>query len=147
MNRSIDASTGTIQMQALVPNPDGLLRPGQYGRIRMRRGTEGGAVIAVPEKALISVQGTYSVAVVGADNKVTLKHVEVTASTGGLRIVTSGISEGDKIVVDGTQKVTDGAVVDPHPASIDPAPSGAAASSAPPVASASPQPAGSSAHN
>ncbi len=150
VNRNIDSSTGTIQMQALFPNPDGLLRPGQYGRIRMRRGTEGGAVIAVPEKALISVQGTYSVAVVGADNKVALKHVEVTASTGGLRIVTSGVSEGDKIVVDGTQKVTDGAVVDPHPAAPDAAPSASAAASGatpPPVASAAPQPAGSSAHN
>ncbi len=148
VNRNIDSSTGTIQMQALVPNPDGLLRPGQYGRIRMRRGTEGGAVIAVPEKALISVQGSYSVAIVGADNKVSLKHVEVTASTGGLRIVTSGVSEGDKIVVDGTQKVTDGAVVDPHPVA-DAAPSASAAASggALPAASAAPQPAGSSAHN
>lgn len=147
VNRNIDSSTGTIQMQALVPNPDGLLRPGQYGRIRMRRGNEGGAVIAVPEKALISVQGSYSVAVVGADNKVSLKHVEVTASTGGLRIVTSGVVEGDKIVVDGTQKVTDGAVVDPHPAAADPVSSAAASAGAtpPPVASASP--AASSAHN
>jgi membrane fusion protein (multidrug efflux system) len=148
VNRNIDASTGTIQMQALVPNPDGLLRPGRYGRIRMRRGTEGGAVIAVPEKALISVQGTYSVALVGPDNKITLKHVEVAASTGGLRIITSGISEGDRIVVDGTQKVTDGAVVDPHPASADAAPASSSSSGGmpPPVASASP-PAGSSAHN
>jgi membrane fusion protein (multidrug efflux system) len=147
VNRNIDASTGTIQMQALVPNPDGLLRPGQYGRIRMRRGNEGGAVIAVPEKALISVQGTYSVALVGPDNKVTMKHVEVASSTGGLRIITSGVTDGDRIVVDGTQKVTDGAVVDPHPASAD-APSAAASGSLPPpVASAAPQAASSSAHN
>jgi membrane fusion protein (multidrug efflux system) len=149
VNRNIDSSTGTIQMQALVPNPDGLLRPGQYGRIRMRRGTEGEQVIAVPEKALISVQGQYSVAVVGPDNKVALKHVDVASSAGGLRIVTSGVSEGDKIVVEGTQKVTDGAVVDPHPASPDPVASATASAAASPASSGAPQaPANSSsAHN
>ncbi|HEY4119817.1 MAG TPA: efflux RND transporter periplasmic adaptor subunit, partial [Byssovorax sp.] len=66
INRQIDASTGTIQMQALVPNADGLLRPGQFGKVRIRRGNEGQNVLAVPEKALVSVQGSYSLAVVGA---------------------------------------------------------------------------------
>jgi membrane fusion protein (multidrug efflux system) len=122
-NRNIDSTTGTIQMQALFPNPDGLLRPGQFGRIRMKRGEEGRHVIAVPEKALISVQGTYSLAVVGADDKVALKHVELGPSSGGVRVVVSGVAEGDRIVVDGTQRVTDGAIVAPHPVSDAPAPS------------------------
>ena len=122
-NRNIDSTTGTIQMQALFPNPDGLLRPGQFGRIRMKRGEEGRQVIAVPEKALISVQGTYSLAVVGADDKVALKHVELGPSSGGVRVVVSGVAEGDRIVVDGTQRVTDGAIVAPHPVSDAPAPS------------------------
>jgi membrane fusion protein (multidrug efflux system) len=116
LNRNIDATTGTIQMQALVPNPDGLLRPGQYGRVRLPRGNEGSSVIAVPEKALIAVQGTYSLGVVGEGNKVTLKRVELGPSAGGQRVVTSGLAEGDRIVVDGTQRLTDGATVDPHPA-------------------------------
>jgi membrane fusion protein (multidrug efflux system) len=116
-NRNIDSTTGTIQMQALFPNPDGLLRPGEFGRVRLARGEEGHQVIAVPEKALISVQGTYSLAVVGANNKVALKHVELGASSGGLRVVLSGVTDGDRIVVDGTQRVTDGAAVAPHPAS------------------------------
>lgn len=152
VNRNIDSSTGTIQMQALVPNAEGLLRPGQYGRIRMRRGAEGKNVVAVPEKALISVQGTYSVAVVGPDNKVTMKHLELGASAGGLRVVNSGVSEGDRIVVAGTQKVTDGATVDPHPvADIAPSPSASPSSGTAPLgssaASPAPQTAGSSAHN
>jgi multidrug efflux pump subunit AcrA (membrane-fusion protein) len=88
----------------------------------MERGEEGRHVIAVPEKALISVQGTYSLAIVGADNKVALKHVELGPSSAGSRIVLSGAAEGDRIVVDGTQRVTDGAVVAPHPAT-DTAPS------------------------
>jgi membrane fusion protein, multidrug efflux system len=123
VNRNIDSTTGTIQMQALFPNPDGLLRPGQFGRIRMKRGEEGHQIIAVPEKALISIQGTYSVAVVSADNKVAFKHVELGPSTGGLRVVLSGVSDGERIVVDGTQRVTDGVVVAPHPAVEAPAPS------------------------
>jgi multidrug efflux pump subunit AcrA (membrane-fusion protein) len=62
------------------------------------------------------VQGTYSLAVVGADNKVSLKHVELGPSSGGQRVVLSGVAEGDRVVVDGTQRVTDGALVAPHPA-------------------------------
>ena len=64
-DRQIDPSTGTIQLQALFPNPDALLRPGQYGRVRIRAPTRGADALVVPEKALISVQGTYSVGVVG----------------------------------------------------------------------------------
>jgi membrane fusion protein (multidrug efflux system) len=114
VNRNIDATTGTLQMQALVPNPEGLLRPGQFGRVRIRRIREGHDVLTVPEKSLISVQGTYSLAVVGGDNKVALTHVELGPSAGGRRVVTSGVQEGDRIVVEGTQRVTDGKLVNPH---------------------------------
>jgi hypothetical protein len=69
----------------------------------------------VPEKALVSIQGAYSVGVVGPDNKVQLHRVEVGPSVQGLRIVTSGIAEGDRVVVDGVQKISDGAAVDPKP--------------------------------
>lgn len=121
VNRNIDPTTGTIQMQALFPNPDALLRPGQYGKVRLKRGNEGTSVIAVSEKALVSVQGTYSLALVGPDNKVSLKHVELGPGTGGYRIVQSGVHEGDRIVVDGVAKVTDGSLVDPKPQT-DPGP-------------------------
>jgi membrane fusion protein, multidrug efflux system len=116
VNRQIDASTGTIQLQALVPNPDALLRPGQFGRVRIPRQDAGRDVIVVPERALINVQGTYSVGVVGPDNKVQLRKVDVGASVKGVRIVEKGLNEGDRIVVDGVQKITDGALVDPRPA-------------------------------
>ncbi|MDB4946091.1 MAG: efflux system, rane fusion protein CmeA [Labilithrix sp.] len=115
-NRQVDASTGTIQLQALFPNTEGTLRPGQYGRVRIQRVDEGKAVLAVPEKALVSVQGSYSLAVVGNDNKVSLRKVELGASAKGLRIVTKGIAEGEKVVVDGIQKATEGATVAPQPA-------------------------------
>jgi membrane fusion protein (multidrug efflux system) len=115
-NRQVDASTGTIQLQALFPNTDGTLRPGQYGRVRIRREGEGTAALVVPEKALISVQGSYSLAVVGPDKKVSLKRVETGPSVRGFRIITSGVNEGDSIVVEGVQKASDGALVNPQPA-------------------------------
>jgi len=116
VNRQVDPSTGTIQFQALFPNPQGSLRPGQYGRVRLRREDEGRAVLAVPEKALISVQGTYSLGVVGADNKVQLRRVEIGSHAQGLRVIEKGLKEGESIVVEGVQKITDGALVDARPA-------------------------------
>ena len=115
-NRQIDPSTGTIQIQALVPNPDGVLRPGGYGKVRIKRKDVGKQAIVVPEKALIAVQGQYSVGVVGPDNKVSIRKVELGPSVNGLRVVEKGVTEADTIVVEGIQKATDGAVVAAKPA-------------------------------
>jgi membrane fusion protein (multidrug efflux system) len=115
-NREVDPSTGTIELQALVGNPDGALRPGQYGRVRVRREEAGHDVLVVPDKALISVQGTFSVAVVGADNKVQLRKVDLGPSTKGLQIIDKGVTEGERVIVEGVQKASDGALVDPRPA-------------------------------
>jgi len=115
-NRQVDASTGTIQLQAFFPNPDASLRPGQYARVRIPREDQGKSVLTVPEKALINVQGSYSIAVVGADHKVKLRQVELGPPAKGQRIVLKGLSEGESIVVDGVQKVTDDGVVNPKPA-------------------------------
>jgi membrane fusion protein (multidrug efflux system) len=117
-NRQVDAGTGTIQLQALFPNADGALRPGQYGRVRIQREDQGKAALSVPEKALINVQGSYSVAVVGTDHKVKLRQVELGPPSKGLRIVLNGVNEGETIVVDGVQKVTEGALVNPKPAPV-----------------------------
>jgi membrane fusion protein (multidrug efflux system) len=144
-NRQIDASTGTIQVQALAANPDGLLRPGQYAHARIRRSEGGQNVLVVPEKALISVQGAYSVAVVGADNKVQLHKVELGPSSHGTQIILKGVSEGDSVVVDGVQKVSDGAVVAPKPAPETPPTASGSATPAPSTAASSPsQPAAAS---
>jgi RND family efflux transporter MFP subunit len=128
VNRQVDASTGTIQLQALFPNPDGLLRPGQFGRVRMRRADAGSAALLVPEASLIQVQGTTSLALVGADGKVKLRRVEVGPAAGTSRIVTSGVEPGERVVVDGVQKVSDGsAVVVTEASAAVPAPSSSAA--------------------
>jgi membrane fusion protein (multidrug efflux system) len=135
INRQVDPTTGTIQLQALFPNHDGVLRPGQFGRIRMRRPDVGGRALVVPEAALVQVQGTYSLAVVGPDSKVKLHRVEVGPTAGAARIVTSGVDAGDKVVVDGVQKVSDGTTVVaeamPPPAAPAGTPSSPAAGGAP----------------
>ncbi len=115
-NRQVDPGTGTIQLQALFPNPARDLRPGQYARVRLPRPEEGAHALVVPERALLQVQGTYSLAVVGPGDKVQLRRVEVGPSAGGLRIVRSGVEAGDRVVVEGLQKVSDGAVVTPQAA-------------------------------
>jgi membrane fusion protein, multidrug efflux system len=115
-DREINPSTGTIEVEALFPNPDGILRPGQYGRVRMRRADAGKPAIVVAQKALLEVQGTYSVAVLGDGNKVELRRVEVGEVTGDERVITKGLSAGERIVVEGVQKVSDGAQVVPQDA-------------------------------
>ncbi len=114
VNRQVDTSTGTIELQALFPNPDNLLRPGQYGRVRMRRTDAGANALLVPEKALIQIQGSYSLAVVGSGNKVSLRRVEVGPVAGTSRIITSGIGAGERVVAEGVQKVSDGMTVTPQ---------------------------------
>jgi len=120
-NRQIDSSTGTILIQALVPNADAALRPGAYGLVRLKRQDAGHDVLVVPEKALVSVQGTYSVGMVGADNRIHMRQVAVGPTTNGVTVVMSGVAEGDRIVVDGVQRISDGALVDPKP---EPPPAG-----------------------
>ncbi|MEI9936142.1 MAG: efflux RND transporter periplasmic adaptor subunit [Pseudomonadota bacterium] len=115
-NRQVDASTGTIQLQALFPNSDGALKPGQYARVRIRREDQGQAALVVPEKALISVQGSFSLGVVDKDQRVHLRQVELGSAARGMRIVTKGVNEGDAVVVEGLQKISDGSLVAPQPA-------------------------------
>jgi membrane fusion protein (multidrug efflux system) len=112
-NRQVDPGTGTISLEAVFPNPDNLLRPGQYARVRTRRSDIGQGALVVAETALIQLQGTSSLAVVGPDNRVHLRRVEVGPSVGPLRVVTSGVNEGERVVQDGVQKVSDGALVNP----------------------------------
>jgi RND family efflux transporter MFP subunit len=116
IDRRIDPTTGTIQVQALVPNPDGLLRPSQYARARFRQSDEGRGALAVPEKALTLLQGTFSLAIVKPDQTVTFRQVEVGQSVGGLRIVQRGLKAGERVVVEGLQSIKEGMHVDPVPA-------------------------------
>jgi membrane fusion protein (multidrug efflux system) len=113
-NREIDRQTGTIMVQALFPNPDGILRPGLYAKVRAPTEIVRGALL-VPERAVQETQGTYQVAVVGPDDKVVMRTVKMGPQLDGLWVVTEGLQPGERVVTQGLQKVKDGIVVDAKP--------------------------------
>src|SRR5580704_16273503 len=109
-NRQVDVSTGSIQIVCSFPNPQNTLRPGQFGRLRAAPEVRRGAVL-VPQKAVSELQGNYQVAVVGADNKVSIRAVKVGDRVGPMWILQSGVKPGELVVVEGLQKVQNGATV------------------------------------
>jgi membrane fusion protein (multidrug efflux system) len=113
-NRQADQQTGTILVQALFPNPDGLLRPGLYAKLRAPTETVRGARL-VPQRAVQEIQGTNQVAVVGSDSKVALRTVKMGQQVDDLWIVDEGLEAGERVVTQGLQKVRDGIVVNATP--------------------------------
>jgi membrane fusion protein (multidrug efflux system) len=111
-DRQIDQQTGTIRVVGVFPNPGNLLRPGQFGRIRALTGTQTAAVL-VPQRCVTELQGTYEVAVVGADNKVSIRKVKPGARIGSLWVIEDGLKAGERVVSEGTAKATDGSTVVP----------------------------------
>jgi membrane fusion protein, multidrug efflux system len=113
IGNEVDASSGTIPVRAVIDNPQGRLIPGQFVRIRMGEPQPDHRIL-VSEKAIGTDQDKKFVFVVGADNKVAYRPVELGGSTDGERIVLGGLTDGDRIVVNGLQRVRPGAVVDPQ---------------------------------
>jgi RND family efflux transporter MFP subunit len=113
-DRQVDPSTGAIQMTALFPNPGNILRPGQYAMVRAVTG-EDKAALLVPQPAVSELQGGYEVMVVGGDNKVATRQVQVGDHFDTLWVVTKGLKLGDRVVVEGQQKVRSGTQVQPKP--------------------------------
>jgi membrane fusion protein (multidrug efflux system) len=109
-NRQVDVATGSIQVISSFPNPKNALRPGQFGRLRAAPEIRNGALL-VPQKAVTELQGTYQLAVVNADNKVSIRAVKVGARVGPLWIVESGVKPGELVIVEGLQKVLNGSTV------------------------------------
>ena len=114
VNRQVNQQTATIQVQALFPNPDAILRPGLYARVRAPTVTLGGALL-VPQRAVQETQGTYQVAVVGSDNKVAFRTVKVGEQVGSLWIIDDGLKPGERVVTEGLQNIKDGIFVKPKP--------------------------------
>lgn len=119
--RQIDARTGTITVKGVFPNPEQLLRPGQYARIRAETGLLRGAVV-VPQRAIQEMQGLGQVAVVGDDDTVDVRTVQLGPTWGTLRVLSQGVTAGERVVVEGFQKVRPGMTVVAKPAP-PPAPS------------------------
>src|SRR6185369_1700235 len=102
------------QLIGLFPNPDSVLRPGAFARVRARTQTRKDAIL-VPQRAVSELQGSYQVALVGDQNKVHLQTVTVGERVGSDWIIEKGLKAKDRVVVEGTQKAKEGTVVDPKP--------------------------------
>jgi membrane fusion protein (multidrug efflux system) len=113
-DRQVDPQTGTIRVAILFPNPDNILRPGQYAKVRALMGTEKNALL-VPQRAVGELQGNYQVALVGADDTVKIQNVKVGERFGDLWVIREGLKPGDRVVAEGTQKVANGTKVTPKP--------------------------------
>ena len=114
-DREVNPATGAIRIAGVFANPNNLLRPGGYGRVRASAKTQNGAML-VPQRAVIELQGSHQVAVVGNDNKVSIRPVTVGERVGKMWIVTEGLKAGEHVVVEGLMKVRDGSAVKAVPA-------------------------------
>lgn len=111
-DRQIGATTGALRLEALFPNPNGALRPGQFVRVRIKFDTAHGALL-VPQRAVSELQGSYQVAVVDADNKVHIQPVQIGERSGTQWIIKDGLHLGERVIIEGLQKVREGTVVNP----------------------------------
>ena len=109
----VDPRTGTLQLQADFPNPDGVILAGQFGRIRARVREQKNALL-VPQKAVVELQGAQNVLVVGPENKVTQRSVTMGDRIGELWIAIHGLDPGDRVIVEGLLKARPGTVVNPQ---------------------------------
>jgi membrane fusion protein (multidrug efflux system) len=121
----VDPQTGTIVVQALFPNPERLLRPGMYGRVRAKLQDRPNTVL-VPQVAVQQVQGVSTVFVVAPDNTVSVRSITTGAPYGQFFTVLDGLRAGERVIVEGIQKVRPGGLVAPttRPASPLPGPNG-----------------------
>jgi membrane fusion protein (multidrug efflux system) len=116
-DRAMDTKTGTFSVVAEFPNPGGLLRPGQFGRVRGAVETVENALI-LPKRAVLEIQGMKTVLVVGADNTVALRTIQPAETVGEYLIVREGVKPGDRVIVEGIQKARPGTKVNPTTAPV-----------------------------
>jgi RND family efflux transporter MFP subunit len=110
LDRSLDVKTGSIRYYVTFPNPGNVLRPGQFGNVRFVADMKKGAMV-IPQEAVNELQGSYQVAVVGDDNKVSIRPVKMGERIGAMWEVTEGLKPGDRVIVQGLQKAREGSTV------------------------------------
>jgi membrane fusion protein (multidrug efflux system) len=119
IDRQVGVTTGTISVRGVFPNPEQLLRPGQFAKVRAMVEMRKGALL-IPQRAVRDVQGQHEVGVVGADDTVDIRKVDLAERVGPLWVVTKGLKPGDRIIVEGLDKVRQGEKVKPQPADPEP---------------------------
>ncbi len=138
VDRQVKASTGTILVTALLPNPGSVLRPGFFARARIEADVLKDAIV-VPQRAVYEVQGSYQLGIIGADGKAEIRPVKVGPRTNTDWVITSGLKSGEKVVVEGLQKIKAGSPVVAKPWT-PPAPPGPESKAAAPEAKPAAQP-------
>lgn len=111
VERQIDVATGTLAFEALFPNPDSILRPGQFAKVRGQADVKHGVVL-VPQRAVRELQSAQMVGVVGPDNKLAMRSVVATDRVGSDWVIEKGLKDGDRVVVEGLLKAKPGDVVE-----------------------------------
>lgn len=112
IDRNIDALTGSMLVQGSFPNPDYILRPGMYTKVKIRMEVMKDALL-VPQRCIMDLQGQYSVFVVDDNNIVQARQVKLTERIGDLWLTQEGLVAGEKIVIDALQKVGSGSEINP----------------------------------
>jgi len=112
LDRAVDVATGTLRARAEFANPDGVLRPGMFARIRISLKTEHDRIL-VPQRAVQELQGRYFVWVVASDNLATQRPVKAGTRIGSDWIIEEGLKAGERIIIEGLQKAREGAAVHP----------------------------------
>jgi membrane fusion protein, multidrug efflux system len=115
IDRQMNPQTGSIRIAAAFPNPGNILRPGQFGRIKAETEVRHNALL-IPQVAVFEFQGLHQVYVAGADGKAHVETVNLGAQVGANWVAESGISAGDKVIIDNLQKLREGVPVSPHAA-------------------------------
>jgi membrane fusion protein (multidrug efflux system) len=113
VDRQINPQTGTIRIAASFANPQNLLRPGQFGRLKAETEVRHGAVL-VPQRAVNELQGNYQAAVVDASSKIELRNVTLGPQVGSEIIILSGVKAGERVVTEGLDKIKPGMLVAPQ---------------------------------
>ncbi|MCD4832598.1 MAG: efflux RND transporter periplasmic adaptor subunit [Bacteroidales bacterium] len=113
IDRNVDPTTGAILLQATFPNPEKLIRPGQYAKVKALIEINKNALI-VPQKCIKELQGKYSAFIVNSENKVELKEVLIAGFYDDFYIISDGVKVGDKVIIEGIQKVAPEMVVKPN---------------------------------
>jgi RND family efflux transporter MFP subunit len=114
VNRQVQTSTGAISVYALFPNPDNVLRPGMYAKVRGVTQHISNAVL-IPQRCVNELQGIDQVVVIKSDNTAEIRNVVTGDRVGSLWIITSGLQPGEQVVAEGIQKCQPGLLVIPQP--------------------------------
>lgn len=112
IDREVDSTTGAMLIQASFPNPDRLLRPGQFARVKAKVNVVKNGIL-IPQRCVTELQGLYNVFVVDNSNKIKTKKVIVGPKIKQFWLITEGLKPGEKVVYEGLQKVKDGVLVNP----------------------------------